>query len=342
MRNLCIIRHPFLTLTAAITVAGITTGVPLVLHAQEDADPSAETAVEETATDDDSSLPAPETILDSVLQVVTSATSIQADLAETVSIGYRQFRATGRYEQGGKDQLRLTYDIHFEDPGDDAQDEEVDLDVASLLSDFDDEDSDATGTSLLQVSDGQVLWTMFSYETERYITRSDLQTIREALQGYPAPVSANFVDGMGLGGLRGLLESLQASMEFRRVRRETVDGRDMIVVVGAWNERTQQVLRGDSEPGAPLPGHAPDYVRLYLDKATLFPRRLMYLKRHPVENKIRPILTLDFLNVVLNGPVDDNNFRFTPPDGIKLTDVTDQVIQRFRETRGQAGEKGRE
>jgi hypothetical protein len=68
---------------------------------------------------------------------------------------------------------------------------------------------------------------------------------------------------------------------------------------------------------------------LYFDRDTLFPRRILYLKRHPVRDFSRPMLTLDFVNVLLDAPVDELAFHFEPPEGIVPNDITELYLKQL-------------
>ncbi len=50
---------------------------------------------------------------------------------------------------------------------------------------------------------------------------------------------------------------------------------------------------------------------IYLDPDNgLFPRRIVYLKRHATRDFSRPMVTVAFSDIVLNGPVDETRFEF--------------------------------
>ena len=79
--------------------------------------------------------------------------------------------------------------------------------------------------------------------------------------------------------------------------------------------------------GAAIVGE--DAIRVYFDKTTLFPRRILYTKQIPGRKVSRPMLTLDFTNVKLNGPVSDQDFTFVPPATPVANDITQAYVGRL-------------
>ena len=260
--------------------------------------------------------------------------SVKANLIETVVIGDRKFRANGTYLQGRDLQLKMSLNLRLGEGG-------------------------KFRASMLQVCDGQVLWTSHSTGreieasnstdgsekksgTERRITRRDVrQILREAARHNQQHQCLLFAE-LGVGGISELLGSLEHTMAFGKVRNEQIDGKPFLVVQGRWNidvlknfldEQELEELRTntDARELPRLPEHMPDMVRLYFDRDSLFPRRILYLKRPRSTNSLRSMLSLNFVDVVLNAPVDENEFNFVPPDKVFPLDVTPKYIQQIRD-----------
>jgi hypothetical protein len=68
---------------------------------------------------------------------------------------------------------------------------------------------------------------------------------------------------------------------------------------------------------------------VYLAQETLFPERIVYLRLPSGEGGLKPVLDLRFTNVVLNGPVDAQEFEFTPPENVEPEDVTRQYLDQL-------------
>ncbi|MCA9115977.1 MAG: hypothetical protein KDA79_12900 [Planctomycetaceae bacterium] len=245
--------------------------------------------------------------LKSAREKLLACRSIQTSLRETVSLGGRRFRAEGSYIQGADLKLRLDFSIQI----------------------------GSTEGSLLEVCDGGVLWTRHQAGVQSRITRRDVRQILRAADGR---VEQNvLVAELGLGGLPALLAALDDSMVFNSWRKEEIDGRPFTLIEGAWKDSILSRFKGGKED-RPLPEHIPDSVRIWFDEATLFPRRIMYLKSPAGEDWSRPMVTLDFLDVVLNAPVNDDEFYFVPPDGVVPRDVTNEYLQRLKQVAQPAGE----
>jgi outer membrane lipoprotein-sorting protein len=66
--------------------------------------------------------------------------------------------------------------------------------------------------------------------------------------------------------------------------------------------------------------------RIYLDRETGFPHRILYLKKVPGRDVQRPMLTLDFLDVVLNEPINKSEFEYEPPAGVTPVEQTKAFV----------------
>jgi hypothetical protein len=238
---------------------------------------------------------------------LVSRRSIQAKIRQKVSIGDKQFTAAGSYVQGSDLKLRLQMEV------------------------FLGSSQKPPAGKLLQVCDGQILWTRHEIDETPRITRRDVRKILNAAQANPNLPESVLVAELGLGGLPALVASLEKSMSFHSVREESVDGTPYTVVDGSWN---MQSLRrfGVTQPNSkqPLPRHVPDAVRIYFEKRTDFPRRVLYLKRPAAKNYLRPMVTLDFLEVVLDADVSDETFQFQPDEDVLQVDVTNTYLKQLQ------------
>ncbi len=233
--------------------------------------------------------------------------SVKADIEHSVSIGNQQFRATGRYlHQGSK--LRVEYLVK--------------------------PDQGADG-SLVEVCDGKELWTLMILGGTKRVTHRDVQQIQAAaaLKNLPeADVSAE----MGMGGLPALFASLERTMTFEAMKQVEDEGRPRTIVQGQWKRNI--VSRWKRKPDDPLPAFVPDLVRIVVDSGTLFPERIIYLKRQTERDKkgYRTLVSFRFQNVELDAAIDDQEFTFVPPEDVDPEDVTRQFLDRI--TKGQENE----
>jgi hypothetical protein len=227
--------------------------------------------------------------------------SVKARIIERVSIDGRKFQTEGSYLQGTELRLRL------------------DLAVSA-----DSTARDGVEGSFLEVCDGTVLWTQHRIGKNSRITRRNVRQIVEASKSGGAP-NVLAVE-LGLGGLPALLASLEHWMTFDAARQQSVKGKTFIVLTGTWNDAARQKFKTKLNRPT-LPPHVPDAVQIYLEPELLFPRRIAYLKHRGTGEEPEPLVVLDFLDIVINGPVDPHAFDFTPPDGLRTIDVTNNYLQ---------------
>ena len=225
--------------------------------------------------------------------------TVRATLAETVAFGPAAFTAAGSFlrGEGGRVRLELT--------------------------------ADAAGgnAAILQVGDGEVLHTQYAVGGTVKATRRNVRTLRRAAARLPDP---GLAADLGLGGLSGLLASLQTGMKWRSPRRQTVRGRDFVVLDGRWTKRSRRRLY--ARYGADLPHFVPDGAKLYLDADRLFPHRFLYwAKDKTVEAGRRTLMTVDLSEVRVNGPAPAESFLYTLPADADEDDVTEIAVERLAE-----------
>lgn len=244
-----------------------------------------------------------------------SFTSINAKITNIIMMGGRQFSATGDYQQGADLRLRLSYTIKL---GSGPK---------------------AKTSSLLQVCDGQILWTQRKFSRNAadkpVVTRQDVRRIlSEAQKAGNVPGNLLIVE-LGLGGLPALLASLQRSMDFGEVKTEGV----YTVVEGAWKkELLQQLMSAAIDSKSRLPDHIPDLVRIYfhpVGKDRIFPSRIQYRRKQSDGTASVAMVTIDFENVEIDRPIPNELFSYVAPDDVVERDMTDQYIKALQARSGQ-------
>ena len=291
----------------ALSISAIVAAA-LAAKAQPDTAPPAASNAAPAPGSDDSEGSA---LLRQAREKLGSYRTLRAKMSETVAFGPRRFKAEGSYIQGPDNRVR------------------VDLAVAI---------GENKGR-LLQVSGGDVLWTVYDLGGKPRVTRRDINQILAAVG--PSRDKAYQLAELGLGGLQALLASIEQSIAFEPPFEAEIEGRKFFVLQGEWKQeiRTafqQQMQQAQpQQPPAgtvlPLPPHIPELVRLYLDAETLFPYRIRYLKRGATPGaEPTPLLTLDFRDIVVNASIDPSEFRYTPPSGVDVADVTSHYLQQLR------------
>ncbi|WP_417387800.1 LolA family protein [Gimesia sp.] len=249
-------------------------------------------------------------LLEKAREKLLSYSSIRTHITEKVEIGPKPFIMTGNYLQSkdqrqGKD-LKLRLEFHVQSQNSDGK---------------------PVG-SVLEICDGQVLWTEHTIKGTSRVTRRDVQAILQQAEINPQAQSNMLVAQLGLGGLPGLLASIQKNMNFVSVAERTISGKTLTVLNGVWKDEFLAQWKG-GDPAAPveLPAYVPEVVRIYLDQDTLFPRRIAYLKK--TQDSLQSMVTLNFSKVTLNSPIPDTEFTYEPPDGVFPVDVTKQYLQQL-------------
>lgn len=232
--------------------------------------------------------------------------SIQADVDQTVLIGRERFEVSGRYLSAGQ-KLRLEYAIQ---PG------------------------QGLAGSLLEICDGKDLWSLLKVGETTRVTHRDVQQIKAAASSSRNIADVILTAELGLGGLTALVASLERTMLFDAVKDEADSKR--IVVQGRW--KPEIAARWPKTKDNQLPDYVPDLVRVWIDPQQQFPVKLIYVKRVLEQDKrvYRPMITLNFKNVVFDGAVDERDFTFEPPENVVPEDITRQFLDRMKKSAEEA------
>ncbi len=227
--------------------------------------------------------------------------SIRARIVERVCISGRRFRLEGLYLQGVDLRLRLDLKVISDNP------------------------QNRVDGSLREICNGTILWAVYQVGKETRITRRDVSLILNASKTN-GQINFSTVE-LGLGGLPALLASLDRWMKFDSIKQEEINGKKFTVLGGAWKDSClKELLMKMSKQH--LPEHVPDQVRIYLEPELLFPRRIAFLKHRGTQ--FEPLVELDLLDIVINGPIDEHQFEYAPPDGARPVDVTTEYVQQLQ------------
>jgi hypothetical protein len=234
--------------------------------------------------------------------VASGVRSIKSRIVERVSIGGRRFRLDGTYVQSTDLRLKLDF---------------------KLQSDAAEQGFEG---SFLEVCDGTILWTRHNVGGQTRVTRRNVRQILEASKN-GSQTNLLAVE-LGLGGLPALLASLERSMKFESLTQEEVNGKKFTVIAGTWNDAMKATFKSSTSnrPNS----HIPDSVRIYFEPVILFPRRIDFLKKQKGSEESEVVVELDFLDIVINAPVDDHQFEFEPPNGIRTIDVTNDYLKQLK------------
>ena len=260
---------------------------------------TSETTTEKKSTTQNASLATE--FLDKVRQELPNHQSIKAELHQVVAMGDQQFKIAGMYQSMGQ-KLRLEYSV-VPDQG--------------------------VQGKILEVCDGKDLWTQTELPDGKRVTHRNVQQLLAAAAASDKRnLSAPAISvELGLGGLTSLLASLERTMSFDAIKEEEIDGHRRTIIQGRWKKELAK--RWPKDKDDLYPPFVPDLVRLYVNSTTMFPEKLLYLKKQPQKKSYQSMLSLEFRNVEFDQPIEDNAFVFEIPAGIIPEEVTKQFLDRL-------------
>jgi len=273
-------------------------------------------------------LPSADEVLNQARSRLEELESLTCELQQTASLAGIKLVAKGNYTEAFGNRVHLAYQIYPMSPIKAADAPAMSLEAPAL--EFNPED---TRGELLQVSDGNAVYTQWKNGDSIRVNRRNLRDIQAAAATVPGYEPGSVAMDLGVGGLRSLLSRLQASMTFVPVKLVKAGDRSLLEVTGRWSDRVRkeifQLPEGtfvDSRP------HVPEYVRVYVDQETMLLRRIQFLKHSldPTQKLARPLLTLDLRNLKVNQPVDAAMFSYTPPEKTPAEDITESVISAIK------------
>lgn len=306
--------------------------------AATDSQPPAETPDPAQAAADDSNLPTADEILNQLRSKLEGLDSLRCELHQTSLISGMKLIARGKYLEASGNRVNLEFMIFpmVAERADDAKQLALDAEAPPV--------DEAQNRGILhQVSNGSVLSTFWKNGDMQRVSRRDITTILAAAEATKAYDVKNAAMDLGIGGLRGLVSRLQTTMEFAPVKSIMVGERKVYEVTGRWSERIRKEVFKVPEGSIvdPRP-HVPEYTRVYVDAETMLPRRIQFLKRSmdPTAKMVRPLITLDLRNLVINEPVDDQAFVFKTPEKAVEVDETEVVVQMIQQSVKPASAEG--
>lgn len=275
-------------------------------------------------------LPAADEILNQLRSKLEGLDSLRCELHQTSLIAGMKLIARGKYQEASGNRVNLEFMIFpmVAEKAEDAKQLALDAEPAPV-------DEAQNRGVLNQVSNGSVLSTLWKNGDMQRVSRRDITTILAAAEATKAYDVKNAAMDLGIGGLRGLVSRLQTTMEFAPVKSLKVGDRKVYEVTGRWSERIRKEVFKvpDGSIVDPRP-YVPEYTRVYVDAETMLPRRIQFLKRSmdPTAKMVRPLITLDFKNLVINEPVDEQAFVFKTPEKAVEVDETETVIQMIQQS----------
>lgn len=231
--------------------------------------------------------------------------TLSADLVQTVDLSSTRYVAKGTYRQGEGDRVRVALEAN----------------------------AGGMKGSVEQICDGTILWTIFRVGEKPRALRRDVRQILDQAGKRGSVVRERMLDDLGLGGLPGLLASIQQTAIPESAERVDADGRAFLVVTGRWNDAVVNRWRAEVPPGRDLPSYLTEKVELTFEAEHLVPYRVRFLRREGAfgdpASPLRAVVTLDLRKIEVNVPIDPLEFTYLAPDDLEFQDVTGAYIQRI-------------
>ncbi len=254
--------------------------------------------------------------------------SIRAKLRETVFLGDRRTTSEGTYLSGAFPTLRVEYRVRVgKTTG--VLTEVCDGNVVHTKKEvlkLDEPGEKPSGDGEASNAESSIVLGKLPVSEPKY-SRCDVQQVAKAIQEGSRPI-ADLLADTGIGGLPATIASLRRCMVFDTVRESKTKSGTFTVVEGRWNgEHLDKITATFGAGGAGLKQVVPERAAVYLDPATLFPARIVYLRRvGEGEKALRPVLAIEFLDVQFDTPVSPEQFSMTIPSKVDEKDETAEFI----------------
>jgi len=246
--------------------------------------------------------------------------SFSADILQIIQTPEMNYSANGTYVQTSRLQSRL----------------EIEMEIKGIQG------------HLLQVSNGQVVWTVreiknlkqirpvkhdedFSGEELR-IERVDLKHLADFAEAQNITTSDPRFAREFSRGIPGLLAALEAEMNFTLIKQVTLQGVAHYVIQGVWKIPVEQRQFSDKISEMAFAGEIPQRVRLYLRASDLMLARYLCMKKRPEEKGWYAPLAMELSNIIINEPITPSTFNFSPAGDQVPKDITHKYLDRLEKT----------
>jgi len=166
-------------------------------------------------------------------------------------------------------------------------------------------------TSLVQVCDGEAIWTHRRLLDDGKLERVDLARVRAALRQAGRPLDDQPPSGAGhLCGLGRLLHGLGQRFEFAPPQPGLLGTEKLPVwrLTGRWKHEPDAAASNGPPDAVEKMPHIPDEVVLCLRQADRFPLSVRYLRGHGGQG--RPLVSIQLDEPTFNAPIDPSQFTY--------------------------------
>ncbi|QDT37016.1 hypothetical protein [Stratiformator vulcanicus] len=226
--------------------------------------------------------------------------TLRARMIEQIEVEGEKVVAKGVYLQGANNRLRLELKV----------------------------DTGLIDAKLLQVCDGDILWTTYEIGETKRILRRDVRNILRSANARGPSLTTALVADLGLGGLPAMLASIQKYHQLGNVEEIKLKGRNFYRLTGRWKEALVEEWAANSGYRRSFE-HIPEIVEVFIERNELFPYRVRYWKVDDAGER-RPVITIDFRDVVVNSSIDPSEFAYVPADSSQVQDITGLYLQKLQ------------
>ncbi|WP_145260908.1 LolA family protein [Calycomorphotria hydatis] len=241
-------------------------------------------------------------VLNATRERLDTYDSLRARIIEQVQVGSARYQAEGSYAQARGNRIR------------------VELEVLS---------GNIPG-SLLQVCDGDILWSTYHTGDVKRVVRRDVREILRVAKDRGPSVNNILISELGLGGLPAMLAAIQQFNDFEPLESVELKDKDFYHIKGRWKAGLVEEWTKPAGGTAPQAIHIPDFVEVFVEKEQMFPYRVRYWKIDPSSKQRFPLLTIDLRDIVVNSTINPADFAYVPADGVEVQNLTNWYLNRMQ------------
>jgi len=300
--------------------------------------------------------PDPQSLLEEALRTLETRSSVTARIRQEIDLFGKRLVGSGNYLEKRPDSDSLRIQGRLDRP--------YLLVRLELKIQHGDQSSSLVQVAALPDNDDRrFLWTKRKVLDKQQLSRVDLDQVAEAYvaeeyatqeleqAGETAPQLNRIGILQAEGGLAKIIQSLLASFDFTDAQLGRMGKQGQLVwrLQGQWKPeklaRAAGKLRQEGNAATPLdpsrlPPHLPDQVVLHLRHEDLFPYRIEYrrtvsqltnrsVESRSVESTTRTMVTMAFYDIVIDMPVSEQPFIYSP-GGLEFTYDTADYLESLR------------
>jgi hypothetical protein len=142
-----------------------------------------------------------------------------------------------------------------------------------------------TGSTMLQVCDGKVLWDFQKVLKMQVYRKKDILPILEKLNNSNLNIylKSDVISSLGFGGPEAMMTGLRRAVKFDTVEPAVIDGVEVWDLSGNWIDRSKLLDMNGRQlpPNAPLPPYVPSSIHVFVAKESGWPYKIVMTGKRP-------------------------------------------------------------